>query len=110
MPDRATLEQALAPYKSVFAQASGKSSKDCQAAFSSAYGGRLKDLAGWCSAAKSFEVREQGCQVGGSPEAPTLTCNEAKIIHPKDGDQQTIPSQKVFHFKGSNGAWQLSGW
>jgi hypothetical protein len=94
----------------VFAQASGKSSKDCQAAFSSVYSGKLKDLAGWCGAAKSFEVKEQCNQVGGTPDAPTLTCNETRIIHPKDGDPQTSSSKKVFQFKGSNGTWQLSGW
>lgn len=108
LPDRAALEQALAPYKSVFAQASGG---NCKAAFSSAYGGKLKDLAGWCGSAKSFEVKEQGCQVGGSPDTPTLTCNEARIIHPKDGDPQTSSSSKVFHFtKNSSGAWIVSGW
>jgi serine/threonine-protein kinase len=108
LPDRAALVQALAPYKSVFAQASGG---NCKAAFSSAYGGRLKDLAGWCGSAKSFEVNEQCNQVGGIPDAPTLSCNETRIIHPKDGDPQTSSSSKVFHFtKGSNGAWQISGW
>jgi hypothetical protein len=110
-PDLKSLQQALNPYKDVFRQASGKSTKDCQAVFKSALQGKLKDWAGACDGAKGFEVNEQPCQVGGSPDAPTLTCAQTVIIHPKIGDPSSIPNQKTFHFtKGQDGNWQISGW
>lgn len=110
-PDLKSLQQALNPYKSVFTQASGKSTKDCQAVFNNAYQGKLKAWARNCDAAKSFEVNEQSCQAGGSPDAPTLTCAQTVIIHPKDGDPFKSSGQPSFHFtKSQDGSWQVSGW
>jgi hypothetical protein len=112
LPDRATLESGLNAYTSLFARASGKSKKDCQAVFNGKYQGRLKDFADWCDDAKSYEVKEQcSQQVGGSPEAPTLTCTENITINLKNGDPQRSHPQKTFHFsKSSGGAWEVSGW
>jgi serine/threonine-protein kinase len=107
-PDLKSLQQALNPYKDVFRQASGKNTKDCQAAFNK---GKLNAWARLCDAAKSFDVSEACNQIGGSPDAPTLACAETVIIHPKDGDPQPTHSQKTFHFaKGQDGNWQVSGW
>ena len=111
-PDRAVLEQALNAYKSVFAQASGKNSKQCQSVFNGAYQGKLHALAGWCGAAKSFSVSEQCNQVGGSPEAPTLSCSESLTINTKDGN--TIPPHpfaRTFQFaKSPDGSWRVEKW
>jgi hypothetical protein len=111
-PDLSALALSLNAYRSVFAQASGKSRKECQSFLSGRYQGRLQDLAqAWCDAAKRFEANEQGCQVGGSPESPTLTCVETLIVYPKDGDPKQYRSQKTFHLSGdADGAWQISGW
>jgi tetratricopeptide (TPR) repeat protein/predicted Ser/Thr protein kinase len=111
-PDLAALAPALNAYKSVFAQASGKSRKDCQAALSGKYQGKLQDLAqAWCDAAKRFEASEQNCQVGGSAENPTLTCAETLMVYPKDGDPKPFPSHKTFHLAGKpDGSWQITGW
>jgi hypothetical protein len=110
-PDRATLEKALGAYVSLFQRASGKSGKDCQGIFNGSYQGTLHGFAGWCSSARSFEVSEQCSQVSGTPEAPTLTCAETAVIHPKDGDPQPVHSQKIFHFtRSSDGNWQISSW
>jgi serine/threonine-protein kinase len=111
-PDIAALMPSLNAYKSVFAQASGKSRKDCQSAFSGKYQGKLQDLAqAWCDAAKRFEANEQGCQAGGSAENPTLTCTDTITVYPKDGDAKQYKTQKTFHFSGRpDGTWQVSGW
>jgi eukaryotic-like serine/threonine-protein kinase len=111
-PDLAALTPALNTYEGLFVQASGKSSKECQSILSGKYQGKLHDLAqGWCDAAKRFEAREQGCQVGGSAEAPTLTCAETLIVYPKDGDPKPFKSQKTFRLSGKpEGPWQISGW
>ncbi len=111
-PDLAELTPSLNAYKGVFAAASGKSRKDCQAALSGKYQGKLQDLAqAWCDAAKRFEANEQGCQVGGSAESPTLTCNETITVYPKDGDPKPYKSQKSFHLSAKpDGTWQISGW
>jgi tetratricopeptide (TPR) repeat protein/predicted Ser/Thr protein kinase len=106
-PDAATLAAAMGPYKSLFSQASGKNGKECKAVLSA----KFAALARWCDDAKSFEVNEQSCQAGGSPEAPTLICAETVTIRPKDGDPIPSRSQKTFHFtKSASGGWQLSGW
>ena len=111
LPDRATLESALSPYKDVFKQASGKNTKDCQAVFKSVLQGRLKDWAPTCDAAKSYDANLQSCQEGGTPDAPTLTCKQTIVIHAKDGDQNPFPSQKTFRFtKGADGSLQVSAW
>jgi serine/threonine-protein kinase len=111
LPDADSLRSALGAYKSVYARASGKSTKDCQAAFKGSYQGRLMAFAQWCDSAKRFDVNDQCNQVGGSPDSPTLGCSETATIYPKDGDPQPIHSQKTFHFaKGSDGSWQITGW
>jgi hypothetical protein len=110
-PERGTLEQALGAYKSVFARASGKSKKDCQAAFGGAFSGKLNAWSNWCEEAKSFDLSEQCSQVGGSPDAPTLTCAEALTVRLKDGDPQQTHAQRTFRFtKGPDGNWQVTGW
>ncbi len=111
-PDLAALAPALNAYKSLFAQASGKSRKDCQGALSGKYQGKLQDLASaWCDAAKKFEATEQNCQVGGSAESPSLTCAESLVVYPKDGDPKAYKSQKTFRLTGKpDGSWQITGW
>jgi hypothetical protein len=110
-PDRATLESALNGYKNVFKQASGKSGKDCKSVFSGTYQGKLNAWARWCDLAKSFDVTEQCSQVGGSPDAPTLTCAESLTVRLKDGDPSQTHSQRTFQFeKNSDGSWRVSGW
>jgi hypothetical protein len=110
-PDAAALIPSLNAYKSLVSGSPGKSKKDCQGDFNGAYQGKLHGFAAWCGVARSIDVSEQCSQVGGSPDAPTLSCAETLIIRPKDGDPQASHSQKTFHFaKGSDGSWQLSGW
>ncbi len=111
-PDRSALEAALTPYKALFAQASGKSGKECQRMFDGSYKGKLHGLTAWCGAARSFEVSEQcGQSVGGTPEEPTLSCAETTVIHPKDGDPQSAHARKTFQFQmGPDGNWKLQGW
>jgi len=111
LPDQAALTPALVAYESLYTQASGKSKKECEAVFNSKYQGRLKDYAGWCDDAKSFEVKEQcNQQVGGSPDAPTLTCAENITIYLKSGDPQRSHPQKTFRFSKIPDGWQLTGW
>jgi hypothetical protein len=110
-PNRASLEPAIIAYKNLIAKAPGKNSKNCKTVLTGAYQGKLQALARWCDSAKGFEVSEQCTQVGGSPDAPTLTCSESLAINPKDGDTQVVNSQKTFRFtKNSEGNWQISGW
>lgn len=112
-PDKSILQQAvLASYVGVFSRASGKSVKDCKAAFTSVYGGKLKDFTSWCDLAKSFTPVEQCSQTGGSPDAPTLACVERVAVRLKDGGTQDFPPQsKTFHFtKGADGSWNVTGW
>jgi eukaryotic-like serine/threonine-protein kinase len=111
-PDKATLEHALAAsYGAVFSRASGKSGKDCKAAFLNVYGGKLKDFTTWCDLAKSYTPDEQCTQLGGSPDAPTLTCTEQVVVRTKDGGTQPFPrQQKTFRFTNKDGNWQISGW
>ena len=108
----AALLPALNAYESVFKQASGKNKKDCQGVLNGKYQGKLQDLAkNWCDEAKSFAVSEQCGSVGGSPDAPTLSCTETLTIQTKSGDPQTSHPQKTFHFaKNPDGTWGLSGW
>jgi hypothetical protein len=102
----------MASYAGVFSRASGKSGKDCKAAFISVYGGKLKDFTSWCDLAKSFTPAEQCSQANGSPDAPTLTCVERVAVRLKDGGTQDFPPQsKTFHFaKGADGSWSVTGW
>ena len=112
LPDSSVLIAALAPYKELFAQASGKNGKECKAVFNAAYGGRLRNLGPWCDDAKSFDVTES-CKtdVHGTPDAPTLSCEEAITLHPKDGSAQKFPGQRHFEFaKAADGSWKLTGW
>ncbi len=107
LPDANTLMAALAPYKAVFAGATGK---NCKSAFTSSFGGKLKGFADWCGTAKSFSAVENSCKVGGAPDSPTFSCAE-EIVTVIDGKPQPIPSSKTFHFKKSpEGAYQLIGW
>jgi hypothetical protein len=111
-PGMAAMTLSLNVYRDVSAQASGRGRRDCQSFLSSKYQGRLQDLAqAWCDAAKRFEASEQGCQLSGSREAPTLTCAETLTVYPKDGDPKQYRSQKTFHLSGEpDGTWQISGW
>ncbi len=112
-PDKSLLQQAvMASYAAVFSRASGKSGRDCKAAFTSVYGGKLKDFTSWCDLAKSFTPAEQCSQAGGSAEAPTLTCVERVAVRLKDGGTQDFPPQsKTFHFaKSADGSWNVTGW
>ncbi len=111
-PGLAALMPALTAHISVFSQASGRSRKECQWILGGKYQGRLQDLAqAWCDAAKRFEANEQGCQVGGSPEAPTMTCAETLTVYPKDGDPKQYRSQKTFLLsRNPDGTWQIFGW
>jgi serine/threonine-protein kinase len=112
-PDKSVLQQALmASYAGVFSRASGKSGKDCKAAFTGVYGGKLKDFTSWCDLARSFTPAEQCSQAGGSQEAPTLTCVERVAVRLKDGGTQDFPPQsKTFHFaQGADGSLNVTGW
>jgi hypothetical protein len=110
--DLASLAPSLNAYKSVFAQASGKSRKVCQSVLSGIYQGKLQDLGQtWCDAAKRFEANVENCQLGGSSQSPTLTCFETLTVYPKDGDPKAYRSQKIFHLSGEpDGTWQIAGW
>jgi len=56
-------------------------------------------------------VKEQcNQQVGGSPDAPTLTCAENITIYLKSGDPQRSHPQKTFRFSKIPDGWQLTGW
>ena len=111
-PAPSALAASLNAYRSLFAQASGKSRKDCQSVLSGKYQGRLQDLGqAWCDAAKRFEANEQSCQVGGSQETPTLTCIETLTVYPKDGDPKQYRSKKTFYLSGEQGGtWEIAGW
>ncbi|MGC2639453.1 MAG: protein kinase [Acidobacteriaceae bacterium] len=112
LPDFATLNAALAAYKGIFTQASGKSGKECKAVLNGAYGGRLRNLAPWCDDTKSFDVVES-CppDVHGTPEAPSVVCSETLTMHPKDGAPQVSHAVRHFEFtKSSDGGWKLTGW
>jgi hypothetical protein len=75
------------------------------------YGGKLKDFTTWCDLAKSYTPDEQCTQLGGSPDAPTLTCTEQVVVRTKDGGTQPFPrQQKTFRFTNKDGNWQISGW
>jgi hypothetical protein len=110
--DLASLAPSLNAYKSVFAQASGKSRKACQSVLSGIYQGRLQDLGQtWCDAAKRFEANVESCQLGGSSGSPTLTCFETLTVYPKDGDPKQYKRQKTFHLSGEpDGSWQIAWW
>jgi serine/threonine-protein kinase len=108
-PDLAALSPALKAYTSLIESAPGK---NCKAALSAPYGGKLKYWTIWCEQSKSFEVREDCSAVRGTPDAPTLTCTEIDIIHLKDGSEKPpAPLQRIFRFsKLPDGSWQLTGW
>jgi len=110
--DVASLAPSLNAYKSVFAQASGKSRKVCQSVLNEKYKGKLQDLGQtWCDAAKRFEANVDSCQLGGSSESPTLTCVETLTVYPKDGDPKQYKTQKTFRLSGEpDGTWQIAGW
>ncbi len=108
LPGQAALQNALEPYRSVFESATGK---DCKSAFISPFGGKLKDFTPWCEVAKSFAANETSCTVGGTADAPTLSCQEDITMELKDWSPQRVLSAKIFRFKkGSDGIYQLMGW
>jgi predicted Ser/Thr protein kinase len=109
LPDTASLRKAIAAsYESVFVRASGKKSSECKAAFSGVFGGSMSGFAQWCEYEKGFVTGEQCGQVGGTPDAPQLTCTEAVSVKTGDGRQDFPPAQKTFHFaKGPDGTWRV---
>jgi len=110
--DLASLAPSLNAYKSVFAQASGKSRKVCQSVLSGIDQGKLQDLGQtWCDAAKRFEANVESCQLGRSAESPTLACVETLTVHPKDGDPKQYKTLKTFQLSGQpDGTWLIAGW
>ena len=106
LPPIPILQAALAPYKAVFQSATGK---NCKAAFSNSFGGKLKnDFSPWCEYSKGFAVSEQCTQVDGTPDAPTLTCHESVVYDPA---AKPLQSSRVFRFKkGPDGNYQFVGW
>jgi hypothetical protein len=111
--DVAGLYSALNDYESAFEGAFDKSTAKCQDDLKALYRSKLSGFAPWCKDARSFEVKEEQCapQLGGSAEAPTLTCTETAIIHLKDGDKPPVTAKKTFQFsKSKEGGWRVSGW
>jgi eukaryotic-like serine/threonine-protein kinase len=106
-PDAGTLERALGGYNSTFNVALAKKDKDCQAQLNGDFGGALKEDADWCALAKSITPSESGCIVGGSPDAPTLTCHVTKTVVPKDGPKSSTARQMTFHFAKSGDSYAL---
>lgn len=112
-PDPDVLRVAVNAYKSVYVQASGKSTNECKNIFNSAYGGLLKRLAPWCESAKSFEAKETCTEApAGTADAPTMTCTEQVTIIPKSGPTLNVaPKAKTFHFsKTPDGGWKVLKW
>ena len=112
-PDPDVLKVAVNAYKSVYVQASGKSTNECKSIFNGAYGGLLKRLAPWCESAKSFEAKETCTEApSGTADAPTMACTEQVTIIPKSGPILKVdPKSKNFHFtKTSDGGWKVLKW
>ncbi len=109
-PSADILQNALKPYQSWLSGAAGK---NCKAALTSQYDNKFAELAkNWCGDARSFTAAEK-CSplVGGTAEAPNLSCEETITVRPKEGDPFPIGSQKTFRFKKvSEGNFQLQGW
>jgi hypothetical protein len=109
-PSADLLQNALKPYLTWLSGAAGK---NCKAALTSQYDNKFAELAkNWCGDAKSFAAVEKCSQaVGGTADAPTLSCEETITVRPKEGDPFPIGSQKTFRFKKvSEGTFQLLGW
>lgn len=112
-PDPDALKVAVNAYKSVYVQASGKSTNECKSIFNGAYGGLLKRLAPWCESAKSFEAKETCTEApAGTADAPTMACTEQVTIIPKSGPILKVdPKSKNFHFtKTADGGWKVLRW
>ncbi len=112
-PDPEVLKVAVNAYKSVYVQASGKSTNECKSIFNGAYGGLLKRLAPWCESAKSFEAKETCTEApAGTADAPTMACTEQVTIIPKSGPILKVdPKTKNFHFtKTPDGGWKVLKW
>ncbi len=112
LPGISSLEAALVPYSNLFQQAKGKNAKDCKATFHGRYNGGLSELENnWCGHARSFEVADQCTQVGGTPDAPTLSCTDTRTITPNDGAKSVSNKPRTFHFaKNSDGTFTLLRW
>ena len=113
LPDPDVLKVAVSAYKSVYVQASGKSTNECKSIFNGAYGGLLKRLAPWCESAKSFEAKETCTEApAGTADAPTMACTEQVTIIPKSGPILKVdPKSKNFHFtKTADGGWKVLKW
>jgi tetratricopeptide (TPR) repeat protein len=110
-PDAATLRNALsATYQSVFTQASGKNSKECQGIFNGFASGALKYASPWCNDAKQFSAAEKCTDApSGTADAATMSCTESLTVLTKDGQKNTTaPMRRTFHFaKGSDGSWRV---
>jgi len=111
LPDFDVLKESVMAYKSVFVQASTKSSKDCQTLLNGSYQGALRAYSSWCGNAKQF-VADDKCTeaVAGTPDSPTLACNEVITVNTKDGQKISTPAtRKNFHFtKGADGSWHVT--
>jgi hypothetical protein len=111
LPDFEVLKQAVMAYKSVFVQASTKNSKECQALLNGSYQGALRSYSSWCGNAKQFIADDKCTEApAGTPEAPTLACNEVITVNTKDGTRASTPtSRKTFHFaKNPDGSWHVT--
>jgi eukaryotic-like serine/threonine-protein kinase len=110
-PDAGTLKTALsATYQSLFTQASGKSSKECQGIFNGFASGGLKYASPWCSDAKQFSAAEKCTEApSGTPDSATMACTESLTVVMKDGNKITPPPiRRTFHFaKGGDGSWRV---
>jgi eukaryotic-like serine/threonine-protein kinase len=113
LPDPDVLKIAVGTYKTVYVQASGKSTNECKSIFNGAYAGLLRGLVKWCETAKGFEAKETCSEApAGTAEAPTMACNEQIAIVPKSGPKLASNSvRKNFHFsKNADGSWKVLKW
>ena len=110
MPDPSELIPVANTYKTAFVLASGKSTKDCQAALSQPFNGALKVFAQWCQTAREFKPALKCSEApAGTPETPTLTCIEVVTVTTKDGNHlQGSPTRRTFHFAKNSDAWVVS--
>jgi hypothetical protein len=110
MPDPSELIPVANTYKTSFVQASGKSTRDCQAALSQPFNGALKVFAQWCQTAREFKPALKCSEApAGTPQSPTLTCIETVTVTTKDGNHlQGSPTRRTFHFARNGDAWVVS--
>jgi len=112
---RAVLEPALKAYENVFTRAFAKNANCKDVLKNGPFKDKTKELQqfqSWCGSAKAFKVLED-CDpdVAGSSDFPSLTCTEAEIIEPKDGQPFGAFVKKIFEFeRGQDGRWRVTGW